>query len=37
MRLRIDLAGLYRPALRAMPETVDDRPPLPVPAGCPLT
>jgi hypothetical protein len=37
MRQRLDLARLYRRAVRAMPETVDERPPLPVPAGCPLT
>ena len=37
MRKRLDLARLHRRALRAMPETVDDRPPLPVPAGLPLT
>ena len=37
MRRGIDLAGLYRRALRAMLETLDDRPPLPVPSGCPLT
>jgi len=37
MRQRIDLAKLYRRALRAMPETADDQPPLPVPESCPMT
>jgi Domain of unknown function DUF29 len=37
MRQRLDLAGLYRRALRVMPETIDDLPPLPVPADCPVT
>jgi uncharacterized protein DUF29 len=37
MRQRIDLARLYRRALRAMPETIDGQPPLPVPAECPIT
>jgi hypothetical protein len=31
MAQRIDVAALYRRALRRMPETVDDLPPLPVP------
>jgi hypothetical protein len=35
MRRRLDLRRLYRRALHAMPETVDDRPPLPVAAGSP--
>jgi hypothetical protein len=37
MRQRIDMAKNYRRALRAMPETIDDQPPLPVPESCPMT
>ena len=37
MRQKIDLAQLYRRALRGLPETMDGRPPLPVPAECPYT
>jgi hypothetical protein len=37
MRQRIDLARLYRRALRALPETVDGRDPLPVRQDCPKT
>ena len=37
MRPRIDLARLYRRALRAMPETSDGQLPLPVPETCPVT
>jgi hypothetical protein len=37
MRQRIDMAKIYRRALRAMPETIDDVPPLPVPAECLVT
>ncbi len=37
MQQRIDLAKVYRRALRAMPETIDDQPPLPVPQNCPAT
>jgi hypothetical protein len=37
MRQRIDLAKLYKRALRRMPETIDDQQPLPVPAECPVT
>jgi hypothetical protein len=37
MRQRIDIAELYREALRAMPDTVDGQPPLPVPETCPVT
>jgi hypothetical protein len=37
MRQRIDMAKIYRRALRAMPETIDDQPPLPVPESCPVT
>jgi hypothetical protein len=37
MRQRIDMAKVYRRALRAMPERIDDQPPLPVPESCPVT
>ena len=37
MRQRLDLDRIYRQALRALPETIDDQPPLPVPEGCPVT
>jgi Domain of unknown function DUF29 len=37
MRRHIDVADLYAKVLRAMPETVDGRPPLPVPQKCPMT
>jgi hypothetical protein len=37
MRQKIDMARLYRRALRAMPETIDGQPPLPVPDLCPVT
>jgi len=37
MRRKIDVAGLYRDALDAMPETIDGQPPLPVPTECPVT
>ena len=37
MRQRIDVADLYTKALRAMPETVDGQPPLPVETVCPVT
>lgn len=37
MRQKIDVARLYRQALRAMPETMDGQPPLPVPDVCPVT
>ena len=37
MRQRINLALLYRRAVRAMPETIDGQPPLPVPEVCPVT
>jgi Domain of unknown function DUF29 len=36
MRQRIEMAKIYRRALRAMPETIDDQPPLPVPESCPV-
>ena len=37
MRQRIDVAVLYRQALRAIPETIDGQPPSPLPAVCPMT
>jgi hypothetical protein len=37
MRERLDLAQIYRRALRRMPDTMDGQPPLPVPAVCPAT
>lgn len=37
MRQRIDLARIYRRALRIMPDTIDGQPPLPVPQDCPVT
>ncbi len=37
MRQKIDLAGLYADALPALPERLDDQPPLPVPQACPVT
>jgi hypothetical protein len=37
MRHRIDMAKVYRRALRAMPETIDDQSPLPVSETCPVT
>jgi Domain of unknown function DUF29 len=37
MRQRIDMTKLYRRALRAMPDTIDGQPPLPVPTICPVT
>ncbi|MBV8397115.1 MAG: DUF29 domain-containing protein [Acetobacteraceae bacterium] len=37
MRQKIDLAKLYRQALRLLPETIDGQPPLPVPPDCPVT
>jgi hypothetical protein len=37
MRQRLDMPGLYVDALRAMPETMDGQPPLPVSATCPVT
>lgn len=37
MRSKVDVAKLYRRALRAMPETIDGQPPLPVPEACPVT
>ncbi|WP_428540317.1 DUF29 domain-containing protein [Rhodopila sp.] len=37
MRQRIDLARIYRQALRSIPETMDGQPPLPLPDVCPMT
>jgi hypothetical protein len=37
MRQKIDIASLYADALAAIPETVDDQPPLPLPDVCPVT
>jgi hypothetical protein len=37
MRQRIDMTKLYRRALRALPETIDDQAPLPVPQTCTVT
>ncbi len=37
IRDRINLAKLYRHALRALPETVDGQAPLPVSETCPVT
>ena len=37
MARRIDIAKLYRQALRRMPEKMDGTLPLPVPAVCPVT
>jgi hypothetical protein len=34
---RCDVATLYRRALRRLPDTSDDAPPLPVPESCPAT
>ena len=37
MRQRTDLARIYRQARRALPDTVDGQPVLPVPESCPVT
>jgi hypothetical protein len=37
MRQKIDVADLYRDALRRLPDTTDGIPPLPVPAECKVT
>jgi hypothetical protein len=37
MAQRIDMAALYRRALRGLPETIDGQAPLPVPETCPVT
>ncbi len=37
MRQRIDVPDLYAKARHAMPESLDDQPPLPVPESCEVT
>jgi hypothetical protein len=37
MRQKIDLAGIYADARKALPERMDGQPPQPVPDACPLT
>ncbi|HVC59866.1 MAG TPA: DUF29 family protein [Acetobacteraceae bacterium] len=37
IRRRLDPAGFYHDAVKALPEMVDDQPPLPVPEVCPIT
>jgi len=37
MRRRLDLARIYRQALRAVPATMDGQPPQPLPETCPAT
>jgi hypothetical protein len=37
MARKIDLSGLYADALQAVPDTLDDTPPLPLPDVCPWT
>jgi hypothetical protein len=37
MRQRINLAQIYRQALRGLPSSIDGQPPLPVPDVCPFT
>jgi hypothetical protein len=37
MRRRLDIPGLYRDALRGLPESIDGQPPLAVSAVCSLT
>lgn len=37
MRTRIDITVVYKRARRLMPDTVDGRPPQPVPETCPVT
>jgi Domain of unknown function DUF29 len=37
MAQRIDIAKLYRQALRRMPETIDGTHPLPLPTTCPVS
>lgn len=37
MRQKIDLADLYRDALRRMPDAIEGQPPMPVPMECPVT
>jgi hypothetical protein len=37
MRQRVNLERVYRAARRALPDTIDGQPPLPVPEECPVT
>jgi Domain of unknown function DUF29 len=37
MRQRLDIAKLYRQALRRMPERMEGTNPLPIPVACPVT
>jgi Domain of unknown function DUF29 len=37
MRQRIDVADIYAKARRALPDTIDGQPPLPLPDVCPVT
>jgi hypothetical protein len=37
MRQHIDIATLYRRALRGLPDSIDGQSPLPVPTTCPVT
>jgi hypothetical protein len=37
MRRKLDMARIHRQALRALPETMDGQPPLPLPEICPAT
>src|SRR3954453_23160863 len=37
MRQQIDVFGLYRDELRAVPKTPNEQPPLPLPETCPVT
>jgi uncharacterized protein DUF29 len=37
MAQRLDLARIYRQAIRALPEKLDGQAPLPVPEACPVT
>lgn len=36
MKQRIDVAGLYADALKALPDAMDGQPPTPMPMDCPL-
>lgn len=37
MRQRLDLVRIYRDAVVGLPDLIDDQPPLPIPAECPVT
>ena len=37
MRQRLDMAKIFRRALRKLPQTIDGQPPLPVSTSCPVT